>query len=59
MLFRSLFSNLQFFLAALFGVLLLSEKITVIQVLGGVTIGVAIILSRPRLKKLAPVESVE
>ncbi|MSY60338.1 MAG: EamA family transporter [Actinobacteria bacterium] len=55
----SLFSNLQFFLAALFGVLLLSEKITVLQVLGGVTIGVAILLSRPRGSKLAPVESVE
>ncbi len=55
----SLFSNLQFFLAALFGVLLLSEKITVIQVLGGLTIGVAILLSRPRSKKLAPIESVE
>ena len=42
----SLFSNLQFFLAAIFGVILLSESITVIQVVGGVAIAAAILLSR-------------
>ena len=42
----SLFANLQFFLAAVFGVILLSETITPLQVLGGATIGVAILLSR-------------
>jgi drug/metabolite transporter (DMT)-like permease len=42
----SLFANLQFFLAAVFGVILLSETITPLQVLGGGTIGVAILLSR-------------
>jgi drug/metabolite transporter (DMT)-like permease len=40
----SVFANLQFFLAALFGVLLLSESITVVQVVGGAAIGAAILL---------------
>jgi drug/metabolite transporter (DMT)-like permease len=44
----SLFANLQFFLAALFGLLLLSESITVVQVVGGVAIAAAIALSRRR-----------
>src|SRR5262245_58888717 len=42
----SLFANLQFFLAAIFGVILLSETITPLQVLGGATIGAAILLGR-------------
>ena len=42
----SLFANLQFFLAAVFGVILLSETITPLQVVGGATIGAAILLSR-------------
>ena len=42
----SLFANLQFFLAAIFGVILLSETITPLQVAGGATIGAAILLSR-------------
>ena len=42
----SLFANLQFFLAAVFGVILLSETITPLQVLGGATIAAAIVLSR-------------
>jgi len=42
----SIFANLQFFLAALFGVLLLSEEITLVQVAGGALIGAAIALSR-------------
>jgi drug/metabolite transporter (DMT)-like permease len=44
----SLFANLQFFLAALFGLVLLSESITVVQVVGGLAIAAAILLSRPR-----------
>lgn len=44
----SLFANLQFFLAALFGLVLLSESITVVQVIGGVAIAAAIALSRRR-----------
>ena len=42
----SLFANLQFFLAAVFGVILLSETIAPLQLVGGATIGVAILLSR-------------
>jgi len=40
----SIFVNLQFFLAAVFGVLLLSEEITVVQIAGGVLIGAAMVL---------------
>jgi drug/metabolite transporter (DMT)-like permease len=51
----SMFANLQFFLAAVFGVILLSETITPLQVAGGVTIGAAILLSRlPRAGTPAP-----
>jgi drug/metabolite transporter (DMT)-like permease len=42
----ALFANLQFFLAAVFGVILLSETITVLQILGGATIAAAIMLRR-------------
>jgi drug/metabolite transporter (DMT)-like permease len=42
----SLFANLQFFLAAVFGVILLSETITRLQIAGGALIGAAILLSR-------------
>jgi drug/metabolite transporter (DMT)-like permease len=42
----ALFANLQFFLAAIFGVILLSETITPLQVVGGAAIGAAILLSR-------------
>ena len=44
----SLFANLQFFLAAVFGLVLLSESITAVQVVGGLAIAAAILLSRPR-----------
>jgi len=40
----SIFANLQFFLAAVFSVLLLSEQITAVQVAGGALIAVAIAL---------------
>jgi drug/metabolite transporter (DMT)-like permease len=42
----SLVANLQFFVAAIFGVLLLSESITLVQVAGGGAIAAAILLSR-------------
>jgi drug/metabolite transporter (DMT)-like permease len=44
----SLFYNLQFFLAAAFGVLLLSETFSAVQVAGGALIAAAILLSRLR-----------
>jgi drug/metabolite transporter (DMT)-like permease len=42
----ALFANLQFFLAAVFGVILLSETIAPLQVVGGAAIAAAILLSR-------------
>jgi drug/metabolite transporter (DMT)-like permease len=54
----TLFANLQPFIAALFAVLLLSEKITLLQVAGGALIAAGIALSR-RPRSAAPVESVE
>jgi drug/metabolite transporter (DMT)-like permease len=44
----TLVANLQPFLAALFAVVLLSETMTVVQVLGGVTIAVSLVLARRR-----------
>jgi drug/metabolite transporter (DMT)-like permease len=44
----SLFYNLQFFLAAAFGVVLLDEGISRVQVVGGAMIAGAIVLSRFR-----------
>ena len=51
----TLVANLQPFIAALFAVLLLSEKITVLQVCGGVLIAGGIALAR-RPRELVPVE---
>lgn len=46
----TLFANLQPFIAAIFALLLLSERLTWVQVLGGITIGLGIVLSRrPRV----------
>jgi drug/metabolite transporter (DMT)-like permease len=42
----ALFANLQFFLAAVFGVILLSETIAPLQIAGGAAIAAAILLSR-------------
>jgi drug/metabolite transporter (DMT)-like permease len=42
----ALFANLQFFLAAILGVILLSETLTLLQIAGGAAIGAAILLSR-------------
>jgi drug/metabolite transporter (DMT)-like permease len=44
----TLFANLQPFVAAIFALAILSERITPLQVLGGVAIGVGILLSRGR-----------
>jgi drug/metabolite transporter (DMT)-like permease len=41
-------TNLQPFLAALFAVVLLSEELTWLQVAGGLTIGLALVLARRR-----------
>jgi drug/metabolite transporter (DMT)-like permease len=52
----ALFYNLQFFLAALFGVVLLSESITTVQLVGGAAIAAAILLSRVSRLMPQPVE---
>jgi drug/metabolite transporter (DMT)-like permease len=52
----ALFYNLQFVLAALFGVLLLSESITGVQLVGGAAIAAAILLSRVQRITPQPVE---
>jgi drug/metabolite transporter (DMT)-like permease len=44
----TLVTNLQPFLAALFAVALLSEKLTWLQVAGGIAIGIALVLARRR-----------
>jgi drug/metabolite transporter (DMT)-like permease len=44
----TLVTNLQPFLAAVFAVALLSEELTWLQVAGGITIGAALLLARPR-----------
>jgi len=46
----SLYANLQFFLAAIFAVLMLSESLTKPQLLGGVAIAAGIVLA-PRVRK--------
>jgi drug/metabolite transporter (DMT)-like permease len=46
----SLYANLQFFLAAIFAVLMLSESLTTIQLLGGVAIGAGILIA-PRVRR--------
>jgi drug/metabolite transporter (DMT)-like permease len=50
----TLFANLQPFVAAIFALAILSEKITLLQVLGGVAIGVGILLSRGRGRRARP-----
>jgi len=58
----ALFANLQFFLAALFGVLLLHEGLSLVQCLGGAAIAGGIVLSRSgrapavRLRRRVPAE---
>jgi drug/metabolite transporter (DMT)-like permease len=53
----SLFANLQFFLAAVFGVILLSESITAVQVAGGAAIAAGILVTRfQRAPTPVPVE---
>jgi drug/metabolite transporter (DMT)-like permease len=50
----TLVANLQPFVAAIFALAILSEKITLLQVLGGVAIGVGILLSRGRGRRARP-----
>jgi O-acetylserine/cysteine efflux transporter len=54
----TLVSNLQPFVAAIFALAILSERITPLQILGGVAIGVGIVLSRGG-RRPRPVEVVE
>src|SRR5918911_4719136 len=54
----TLFANLQPFVAAIFALAILSERITLLQILGGVAIGVGIVLSREG-RRPQPVEVVE
>ena len=54
----TLVSNLQPFVAAIFALAILSERITLLQILGGVAIGVGIVLSREG-RRPQPVEVVE
>jgi drug/metabolite transporter (DMT)-like permease len=54
----TLVSNLQPFVAAIFALAILSERITPLQILGGVGIGVGIVLSRGG-RRPQPVEIVE
>jgi len=52
----SLFANLQPFLAAIVALLLLDERLTVIQAAGGLAIAAGIFLSRERRPPLGPAE---
>jgi drug/metabolite transporter (DMT)-like permease len=52
----ALFANLQPFLAAIIALLLLSEKLTRLQVAGGLAIAAGIVLSRGREPPLEPAE---
>ena len=52
----TLFANLQPFVAAIFALAILSEKITWLQILGGVAIGAGILLCRVRRPRRAEVE---
>ena len=50
----TLVTNLQPFLAAIFAVIVLSESMTVVQVVGGVLIGLGIVLARRRSRVVEP-----
>src|SRR5436190_8863944 len=52
----SLFANLQPFLAAIIALLLLDERLTAVQVAGGLAIAAGIVLSRERRPPLGPAE---
>jgi drug/metabolite transporter (DMT)-like permease len=52
----SLYANLSPFAGVLFALLLLSERLTPLQLLGGATIAAAIVLARPRRFRIAPAE---
>jgi drug/metabolite transporter (DMT)-like permease len=53
----SLYANLQPFLGAIFALLLLSESMTALQVVGGLLIATGIVLSRGRRPALVPQET--
>ena len=55
----AVFANLQPFIAAIFALLLLSEPITRLQVVGGLAIAAGIVLSRDRLSPVRPALTTE
>jgi len=52
----SIFANLQPFFAAIIALLLLDERLTAVQVAGGLAIAAGIVLSRERRPPLGPAE---
>jgi drug/metabolite transporter (DMT)-like permease len=52
----SLFANLQPFLAAIVALVLLDERLTAVQVVGGLAIAAGIVLARERRPPLGPAE---
>jgi len=52
----SLYANLSPFAGVLFALLLLNERLTPVQLLGGATIAAAIVVARPRRFRIAPAE---
>ena len=52
----SVFANLQPFLAAIIALLLLDERLTAVQVVGGLAIAAGIVISRERRPPLGPAE---
>jgi drug/metabolite transporter (DMT)-like permease len=52
----SVFANLQPFLAAIIALLLLDERLTAVQVAGGLAIAAGIVISRERRPPLGPAE---
>ena len=52
----SVFANLQPFLAAIVALLLLDERLTAVQIAGGLAIAAGIFLSRERRPPLGPAE---
>ena len=52
----SIFANLQPFLAAIIALLLLDERLTAVQVVGGLAIAAGIVISRERRPPLGPAE---
>lgn len=50
----TLWANLQPFIGALFAVLILSEQLAIVQIIGGVVIAISIVLARLRRRTITP-----